>query len=135
MDWREEGAAPRRTRNLKKAAARTIVATGLAIVALAIVAPAAWAHTGNAKITCKKVSYSYSDFPNWSGNTVHETVYVNGIEEHSDTYTFNGPTGESSIAIIVVGSATVQADARWNTNDVKGSFKVIKNLTGCSGIQ
>jgi hypothetical protein len=113
---------------------RVAAAVPLAFGLLALLAPAAWAHVGTATITCTKVTYSFSDFPNKPLNTVHENVFEDGLRIASQTYTFDGPTGGNTISIDVVGTQSMKASAHWNTNGVSGSFRVATELTGCGGI-
>jgi hypothetical protein len=120
----------RRTRKTRRVA-KGFVAVSLAIVTLAVLAPAAWAHTGSATATCKKVVYTYADFPVQPNDTVHESVFINGILERTDTYVFTGPKGKNTVRIVVSGSATVEAKAQWNTNGAKGSFVVTQDVAGC----
>jgi hypothetical protein len=116
---------------MTKRTAKGLVTIPLAIAVLAVFAPAAWAHTASATISCKKVIYSYADFPALAGDTVHETVYINGLREKTDRFIFTGPTGRNTIRIGVSGSASVQAVAQWNTNGAKGSYEVTQEVTGC----
>jgi hypothetical protein len=123
-----------RSRRQIKATGRTgkgLLAILFAIAILSVFAPAAWAHGGMATIGCKKVKYSYVDFPAKPGNTVHEAVFLNGIKETTDNFTFDGSTGTNTLAIDVSGSASVEAEAHWNTNGVTGSFKETQEVTGC----
>ncbi len=113
---------------------RVIAAVPLAFALLALLAPAAWAHAGSATITCKKVTYSFSDFPNASGNTVHESIFEDGFKIDSQNYTFNGKTGGNTISTLIVGSQYIQAEARWDTNGVSGYFEDSRSLVGCGGI-
>jgi hypothetical protein len=111
--------------------AKGFVAVSLAIVILAVLAPAAWAHTASATATCKKVIYTYADFPVQPNDIVHESVYINGILERTDSYVFTGPKGKNTVRIVVSGSASVEAKAQWNTNGAKGSYEVTQEVTGC----
>lgn len=97
-----------------------------------MLAPAAWAHTANATISCTKVKYAFADFPSGPGNTVNETVYLNGLRDRTDTFVFNGSTAHNWIKIDVSGAGTVEAKARWDTNGAKGSFEVTQLVTGCT---
>jgi hypothetical protein len=111
--------------------AKGLVAVSLAVVILAVLAPAAWAHNASATATCRKVIFTYADFPAKPDDLVHETVYVNGIVEGVDRYSFTGPKGRNTVAIVVSGSASVEAKAQWNTNGAKGSYEVTQEVTGC----
>ena len=112
-------------------AAKGFVAVSLAVVILAVLAPAAWAHTASATATCRKVVYAYEQFPVKPDDTVHESVFVNGILERTDTYVFTGPKSKNTVQIVVSGSASIEAKAQWNTNGAKGSFEVTQDVSGC----
>jgi hypothetical protein len=113
---------------------RAVAVVPIVFALFALFAPAAWAHEGSARITCKKVTYSFSDFPNKPGNTVQETVYEDGFRIDSQSYTFNGSTGGNVISNLVVGSQSIKAEASWDTNGVSGSFEDSRDLVGCGGI-
>jgi hypothetical protein len=112
-------------------AAKGLVSACLALAVLGVLAPAAWAHTGTATISCRRVAYAFADFPAKPGNTVHENVFMDGLRITSDTFTFNGSTGGNHLQIDVIGEATVEAKARWSTNGAHGSFEVTRLVTGC----
>ena len=125
----------RARRGVSRGLLRTAAAIPLAFALVALLAPsAAWAHEGTATISCKKVTYTFSDFPDESANTVHESVFLDGIKIDSQNYTFNGSTGGSTISIDVAGSHDVSAAARWDTNGVSGHFEDSRALVGCGGI-
>jgi hypothetical protein len=109
-------------------------AVPLVFALLAVLSPAAWAHEGNATISCSKVAFYYLDFPNQPGNTIHETVIIDGVKTYTGSFSFNGPSGSNSVRLVIVGAASVEAKARWNTNDVQGSFAVTQELMGCGGV-
>ncbi|MGO9344399.1 MAG: hypothetical protein ACLP6E_18080 [Acidimicrobiales bacterium] len=113
---------------------RVAAAVPLAFALLALLAPAAWAHEGTATISCKKVTYTFSDFPNKPDNLIHENVYEDGIRIAMDNYSFNGSTGGNTIPTLIMGSQYILATARWNSNGVSGSFQVSKETKGCGGI-
>lgn len=113
---------------------RALVVVPIVFALLAVLAPAAWAHSGTATITCNKVKYVFSDFPNKTGNTIHETIFEDGFKIDTQTYTFDGSTGSNVITNLVVGSQYIQAEARWDTNGVSGHFEDSKALVGCGGI-
>jgi hypothetical protein len=106
-------------------------AVPLVFALLAVLSPAAWAHEGNATITCGTVSYSYVYFPNQVGNTVHETVLIDGLKATSQNFTFNGPSGANVIDITVIGAASIEAKARWDTHGAVGHFAVTQFVSGC----
>jgi hypothetical protein len=118
------------TRGLLRVAAVVPLAFGV----LALLAPAAWAHEGTATITCTKVTYSFYDFPNKPLNTVRENVFDDGLRIASQIYKFDGPTGGNTVSVDIIGTQSIKASARWNTNGVSGSFKVAAELTGCGGV-
>ena len=131
MECPDEREPRRRQGKFTRRTVKGLIGTGIAIALLAVLAPAAWAHTGTATVNCKRVKYSYMDFPAKPGNTVHETVYINGLMEVTNAFMFNGSTGSNQVRIVVSGSASVEAKAQWNTNGVKGSFEVTQEVTGC----
>lgn len=113
---------------------RVAVSVPLVLVLFALLSPAAWAHQASVTITCKKVAYNFFDFPNEAGNTVHENVYEDGLRIDSQSYTFSGATGGNKIVTLIVGSQTIQANARWDTNGVSGHLQYSKSLVDCGGI-
>ena len=113
---------------------RALAVVPIVFALFALFAPAAWAHTGSATITCNKVKYVFSDFPNKPGNTIQETIYEDGFKIDSQNYTFDGSTGSNVIRNLVVGSQNIQAEASWDTNGVSGHFEDSKALVGCGGI-
>jgi hypothetical protein len=113
---------------------RVLAVIPLAFALVALLAPAAWAHEGSATITCKKVTYVFSDFPNKPGNTVHETIFEDGFKIDSQNYTFDGSTGSNVVTNLVEGSQNIKAEARWDTNGVSGYFEDSRALVSCGGI-
>jgi hypothetical protein len=113
---------------LLKAAA----AIPLAVAILGIFSQAAWAHEGSAQISCKAVAFTYFDFPDTTGNTVHESVSVDGVKTEGDKFTFNGPSGHNKLPLVIIGSATVEATASWHTNGADGAFSVTEDIQ-CGG--
>ena len=121
-----------RRREARNGLIKSVVAFLLMVGALVVIAPAAWAHTGTASISCNGVGYSFSGFPNAPGNTVRETVLIDNVKVASQNFTFNGPFASNTVAISVgTGTNTVVAKARWDTNGATGSFQVTKSLSGC----
>ncbi|MFZ0665657.1 MAG: hypothetical protein WAM97_07865 [Acidimicrobiales bacterium] len=104
----------------------------LAMLVVSVLAPAAWAHEATAKITCTGVVFHYIDFPNEPGNVVHEGVVIAGVKAESKKVDFNGSTRTSTIDYVLIGSETVTARARWNTNGAVGSFSLTQDLD-CGG--
>jgi|SRR5580700_496356 hypothetical protein len=127
----EDGGDKRQKGMVTRHTAKGLVAASLAIAVVAVLAPAAWAHNANATISCTKVKYAFADFPAEPGNTVRETVYLNGLRDKTDTFVFNGPTGHNWIKIAVSGAGNVEAVAKWDTNGAKGSYEVSQLVTGC----
>lgn len=123
-----------RRRGALRGLLRAAAVIPLAIAVVALLAPAAWAHTGTATISCKKVTFTFSDFPNKPANTVHESIFQDGLRTDSQNYVFDGSTGGNTISILIVGSQDVSAEARWNTNGVSGSFENSRALVNCGGI-
>jgi uncharacterized repeat protein (TIGR01451 family) len=103
----------------------------LVILVLAAVAPTAQAsETGGhgqgvavTEITCNHVVFSYSGFPEAEGNTVHQTVKVDGVVQPATTFQFNGPTGSDTVSISSpTGAYIIDAGGSWNTNGAAGTF-------------
>ncbi len=114
---------------------KVFVVLPLALLALLVVATAAWAHSGSASISCQAVTFSFSGFPSQPGNTVQETVTIDNVQVASQDFTFNGASGSNTIAISEgADSFTVLAEANWNTNGVSGSFQSTQDLSGCSSL-
>jgi hypothetical protein len=69
------------------------------------------------------VTFSFTGFPNASGNTVSERVKLDGKTVATQTFTFNGPSGSNTIKITVPpGRHKLDANARWHSNGVKGGM-------------
>jgi hypothetical protein len=105
--------------------ARSAAALVLACLAAGVGAPAAQALEEEAhdSVTfgCRSVTYSFFSFPNASGNTVTEKVFVDGIAVAATTFSFDGETGSNSVPVTVpAGHHAIDAYAHWNTNGVKG---------------
>jgi uncharacterized repeat protein (TIGR01451 family) len=83
-----------------------------------------------ATFSCSAVTYTFTGFPNAPGNTVTEKIKVNGVIVYTGTFTFNGQSGSNTVTISAPpGHDVIQADAKWNTNKVKGE-KDIKAYNG-----
>ena len=85
-------------------------------------APAEGQATDTAKFSCAAVTYSFTGFPNATGNSVVEIVKLDGVKVSTTTFKFNGPSGSNVIPISASpGHHEIDADAFWNTNGVKGN--------------
>jgi hypothetical protein len=105
----------------------------LALVAAPLfLAPPAGAHTARATFSCTGVTFSFVRFRAVPGNTVQETVSIDGQQVASQTFSFDGPSGSNVVAITVpIGTHSVHAHAEWNTNHRVGSFDVTQIVSGC----
>jgi beta-glucosidase len=76
------------------------------------------------EFSCKQVTFHFSGFPNFPGNTVHEAIYADGGQIYVGEFTFNGSSGENTVPInLTPGKHTnIDVRARWSTNGVKGGF-------------
>jgi hypothetical protein len=115
-------------------ALKAAAAIPLSVAILGIFSQTAWAHEGTAQITCSSVTFTYLDFPDTTGNTVHEAVFIDGIKSETDKFTFNHSSGHNSLSLFVVGSATIEAKASWHTNGADGAFSVTQEVSDCGGI-
>jgi len=78
--------------------------------------------TGVTEITCNRVTWKYSDFPNAANNRVQEFIKVNQVTTSSE-WVFNGPESEHTTYFeSPEGTFKVDAHARWDTNGVTGNF-------------
>ena len=120
----------------RRSRARTMsVVTGVlvAVGMLAFGAASAFAHYGAANVSCSAVGYSFTDFAVAPGNTVTETVSIDGTQAPNQTFVFDGPSGTNTVAIDVpAGTHTVVAGAYWDTNGESSSFSTTITLT-CGG--
>jgi hypothetical protein len=101
-------------------------ATGVtvALAALALLAPAAQAHTGAATVSCTGADFAFSRFQPGS-NTVHWTVSVDNQTVASDDYVLgeNGGSSGSLHVPLTIGAGThyVKANAWWGPAGVVGN--------------
>jgi hypothetical protein len=123
-----------RRRKLSRSLLRIGAAVPLAFAAMAFLAPDAWAHTAVVTIGCEHVNFTFTDFPNKPGNTVHESVTFNGTKIDSQDVTFDGSSGGNQFKYIGINNSVVVASGHWDTNGVSGKFYVSKELMGCKGI-
>jgi uncharacterized repeat protein (TIGR01451 family) len=111
--------APRRRR-----ARRLTLASVLALALLGVAASAAQAEptVGNAELTCKTITVTYSGFP--AGlNTIKEKVRIDGVKNAvTKTFTFAGPEGTDKIEInLPPGEHSIDLFSIWKTNGVSGN--------------
>jgi hypothetical protein len=108
-----------------------LVAAPLTLAGLVIGALPASAHSATINVSCSGVTFTMTDFPQTNGNTVNETITVDGNQVYSQPFTFDGPTGTNTVGISLSGNHTVVAGATWNTNGVSGSASSGDVPLGC----
>jgi hypothetical protein len=75
--------------------------------------------------TCSYVTITYRGFPNLPNNTVNQTITIHGAAVSKTKFTFNGPTGTNTVAIVVPpGAGFVDVHATWSTNGFVGHFDI-----------
>ncbi|HKY90403.1 MAG TPA: choice-of-anchor P family protein [Nevskiaceae bacterium] len=91
------------------------------------------AHSGRIAISCSEVTFTYTSFPNKPGNTVTETVTVDGATVSADTFEFDGSSGTHTVPLTLpdAGQHEVVARVEWNTNGATGSARAAQTLSGC----
>lgn len=106
-----------------------------AAVALAVLAPAALAARRVAvTFSCGAVTFSYSGFPNASGNTVKEKVKADGIAQANEAFSFDGPAATDTIPLtLTAGRHKIIAEAHWKTNGVVGESGHHREEVPCGG--
>jgi hypothetical protein len=71
--------------------------------------------------SCEAVSFTFANFPNAPGNTVTETITVDGETRISTTFVFDGPSGSNTVALALApGRHKIDGRAQWKTNGAKG---------------
>jgi hypothetical protein len=99
------------------------LAPALALVAVAFFVSGAAANDVTAIITCSCVTINAVNFPNAPGNTIHETISVDGIPFAMPTLTFDGPSGSNTVCPnLTSGDHIISVSATWNTNGASGQF-------------
>jgi FlgD Ig-like domain len=123
------GDTARSSRDAKNATRRLGVAI-LSLAALVLGASVAAANDITAKITCSGVTFEGANFPDATGNTVNETVSVDGVQVAATTLTFDGESGSNTITLnLSPGAHTIAAHADWNTNGVSGTFDASQDVS------
>jgi hypothetical protein len=97
----------------------------LCALSLSLGAPAARAEEvprDTVVFSCSAVTYTFTGFPNATGNTVKEVVYLDGSPIAKATLSFDGSTASNTLRVIVPPNEHHFMDARaaWNTNGVRG---------------
>jgi hypothetical protein len=88
---------------------------------------------GAVRFSCSQVTVSYKNFPDLAGNAVTELVKIDKVRGISSHFSFDGPTGSHSIALVTPpGTYQVDVFAKWRTNSSKGAFDVHSKVS-CSG--
>jgi uncharacterized repeat protein (TIGR01451 family) len=73
--------------------------------------------------SCTSVTITYRNFPDAPGNAVTQTITIHGAKYSKSVVTFDGPSGTSTMSIVVPpGPGVVDDHATWATNGVKGHF-------------
>jgi hypothetical protein len=80
---------------------------------LAAVASPASAHRAFVQLSCNSVTFSLTGFPAAAGNTVDETITVDGSVVYDKPFTFDGASASNSVAINLTGARTVNGTATW----------------------
>ncbi len=78
---------------------------------------------GKTEISCNRVTWSYSQFPNAEGNKVKEQIRIQGVRQPVTVFEFNGSGASHTTAIETPeGEYSIDVNAVWDTNGIKGSF-------------
>jgi uncharacterized repeat protein (TIGR01451 family) len=110
---------------------------GLAML-LALVTTGFYASTAQAaprdtvRFSCSSVTYSFTGFPNAPNNVIAEKIILDGAQVYKGTFTFNGPSGTTTVNINVApGRHTMIADASDHSNGVsfEKDIKARKGIT------
>ncbi len=79
--------------------------------------------TGTTEFSCTKVVFHYTGFPNAEGNTVMQTISVEGTVISTTTFVFNGPSGSDTVSIkLPEGKHVIDVHVTWHTNGANGGF-------------
>jgi hypothetical protein len=69
--------------------------------------------------SCWSVTYRFTGFPNAPNNTVGEKIIVDGAQAYKGTFTFNGPSGSTTVTIsLAAGHHSMIATAVSHSNGV-----------------
>lgn len=80
-------------------------------------------------ITCSAVTLSFRNFAEAPGNTIEETLKIQG-KATPLTYAFDGSSSVQTIRIVgPIGHYLIDIHARWRTNGLSGSFDIPGNVT------
>jgi len=78
---------------------------------------------GTTEITCNRVTWNYSQFPELPGNQVREQIKIAGVAMPATTFEFNGSTGSHTTTFnSPIGEYIIDAQATWSTNGIRGNF-------------
>jgi hypothetical protein len=120
-----DGGAPRRRPDRRGSASVAIAVIAAAMLLLGGLAAA----PANAEelphdtvaFSCSAITYTFAGFPNAPGNTVSETIYVDGSPIYKGTFSFDGPTGSNTVPISPPEARDrLDARAQWKTNGAVG---------------
>ena len=79
--------------------------------------------SGTTEITCTRVTFFYTDFPNVDNNMVTQYIKIDGVLVSTTTFTFNGPTGSDTVTISAPpGKGRIDTRVKWKTNGASGNF-------------
>ncbi|MGA2320282.1 MAG: hypothetical protein ABSG95_06010 [Solirubrobacteraceae bacterium] len=79
--------------------------------------------TNTATFSCTSVTFTFSGFPNTTGNTVRETIYLDGAVIYHGSFTFNGSSASNTVEISVPpGHHKIDGRTQWKTNGFKGGL-------------
>src|SRR4029079_6864385 len=87
---------------MKRRIGRTFLLTCVvaAVAVTAFVSVASANYFGSVEITCTSATYNYSTFPSGT-QTVHETVWMDGVLLAEKVVDFTGPAGTDTISFAV----------------------------------
>ena len=120
--------APKRAAPGRTALRVTTAALGLA--ALTLCASMASANDVSVTISCKEVTFNAVFFPDAPGNTINETVFVDGVQVVATQLIFDGPSGSNTVSLnIPFGDHDITANAMWNTNGASGTFSQSQHVS------
>jgi hypothetical protein len=108
---------------------RLLVAAVVAAGASGLFASAASAHVGKITISCTRVTFSFTGFPE-TGGQINESVTVNGTTTHH-SFGLTGSSGGNSIPIGGANGDVVSASATWTVGGGGSAHAGPTTLSGC----
>jgi hypothetical protein len=81
------------------------------------------------ELSCAAVTYNFSGFPEWTGNTAKEQLRVDGVLSER-TFVFDGPAGSDTVPLeLAPGHHGINVRATWRTNGVEGAGSISGTVT------